>query len=404
MDFLTSLFQNNSLAAIGITGYLVVILKDIPALVWNNIRQYISFSLSVDSKNTRYYRFVTKWLLSLKSKSLLHHVALDKDSQESKESNWQYSLNVGNYFVYKLPFTFIFISKEKLDKQGIEYQTLLNVYIYGLKRKFIQDFYTSLNSETEGDKLIVKSSDSNSVLRISKRSFDSIFIDHQKKKDIIDFLDFWKNPNTPELYQKYGLRFKTGIAFYGETGTGKSSLASAIASYLGYSIYSLNLHGMNSDSDFLWRIGEVEKNSVILLEDFDCVGVTENRETPKGNKMQSSPVMMHYGRGEGEMVSLSCFLNVLDGLNTPENVVFIATTNHIDKIDPAILRSGRFDLKVELNNLQEQAAVEMCGYYGQNKDFLKEEKFPINPAYLQNKLLQKTIQDSLTITKDGTTL
>jgi chaperone BCS1 len=53
------------------------------------------------------------------------------------------------------------------------------------------------------------------------------------------------------------------------------------------------------------------------------------------------------------------FLQFLDGINSPSNVIFVATTNHIDHIDPALLRKGRFDLKYEMNKISYDLAAEM---------------------------------------------
>ena len=74
------------------------------------------------------------------------------------------------------------------------------------------------------------------------------------------------------------------------------------------------------------------------------------------------------------------------------NVVFIATTNDLDSLDEAIIRDGRFDLKICMDNIDEPTAKEMCkGLYltdEQTTELLKDEAYPINPAYLQNKIIQ----------------
>jgi ATP-dependent 26S proteasome regulatory subunit len=51
---------------------------------------------------------------------------------------------------------------------------------------------------------------------------------------------------------------------------------------------------------------------------------------------------------DNNKVTLSCILNILDGSYTPEDVIFILTTNHIDKLDEAIRRDGRTDVKLEI--------------------------------------------------------
>ena len=103
MDFITQLLQQNGLATVGIVSYLIVAFRDLPAVVWKNLKQFVSFSLSVDSKNRRHYQYFNMWLLTLKSKSLNNHIALDKDAQERDDRNRGFSLNLGSYFVFKFP-------------------------------------------------------------------------------------------------------------------------------------------------------------------------------------------------------------------------------------------------------------------------------------------------------------
>src|SRR5574344_505998 len=85
-------------------------------------------------------------------------------------------------------------------------------------------------------------------------------------------------------------------------------------------------------------------------------------------------------------------LQLLDSNSSPNNVIFIATTNHKEKLDEAILRDGRFDLKVEVGPVLEDAAVEMCKSFGLSDDkinkILTENTLPINQSKLQNLILQ----------------
>ena len=82
-------------------------------------------------------------------------------------------------------------------------------------------------------------------------------------------------------------------------------------------------------------------------------------------------------------------LNFIDGQMSPENCIFIATTNHIERLDPALIRPGRFDLQIEMKYLDYELASQMCERFNQNPDdILKDEKLPISPAYLQAKLIE----------------
>jgi mitochondrial chaperone BCS1 len=140
--------------------------------------------------------------------------------------------------------------------------------------------------------------------------------------------------------------YHRGYLFYGPPGTGETSLVSAVAARFGMSIYMITL-GDFSDKSLMKAIQHVPSNSAILFEDIHCMrtGKTrpdaETREKqpwPEKSKAESGPVE-HLG------VTLSGLLNVLDGFHAPENVLFIMTTNHIEALDPALLRPGRIDYR-----------------------------------------------------------
>lgn len=123
---------------------------------------------------------------------------------------------------------------------------------------------------------------------------------------------------------------------YGEPGTGKTSFTQAIAGALKLHICYLNLSGDNLDDDGLNRaLNDAPSHSIILLEDID--GIFAGRESVQSEK-------------SGRRVSFSGLLNALDGVRSQEGRVLFMTTNHREKLDPALLRPGRCDLQVEMNN------------------------------------------------------
>ena len=87
-------------------------------------------------------------------------------------------------------------------------------------------------------------------------------------------------------------------------------------------------------------------------------------------------------------------MQLLDGLYSKDNIIFIATTNHIELLPPELIRSGRFDCKIELSDIPKNIAEEMCkGFNVALSDITpKEQSYPINPAYLQQLILNKITQ------------
>jgi len=123
---------------------------------------------------------------------------------------------------------------------------------------------------------------------------------------------------------------------------------------LGLEIYSLSLASGFVDDSFLQRaVSAIPKHSILLIEDIDCAFASRDDEddlqSPMGlfPGMAPPPYMMrHQGRST---VTLSGLLNVIDGVGSEEGKLFFATTNYVDRLDPALLRPGRIDKKIQYN-------------------------------------------------------
>jgi AAA+ superfamily predicted ATPase len=212
------------------------------------------------------------------------------------------------------------------------------------------------------------------------RSKDSIFLNNNVKEKIINHIDtFLQNRS---IYEKRNLLYKTGILLYGEPGTGKSSLANMIATEYNSDMVLINMSEFSKiNTDFVTTtINADDKFYVVVLEDIDCViGDREDENQDLENKK-----------------NVNKLLQFLDSTSSPTNVVFVATTNHIEKLDEAIKRDGRFDLIINITNIDETAATKMCKSFGiTDEDVIKRifdknsENGKINPAKLQNLILQE---------------
>ncbi|KAI6709035.1 AAA family ATPase [Diplocarpon mali] len=129
-------------------------------------------------------------------------------------------------------------------------------------------------------------------------------------------------------------------------GTGKSSLSSSIAGHFGLNIYILSLSTIN-EANLKSLFDKLPSRCVILLEDIDAV--SSNRDTEVEDSRQittGSPSQM--SKSVGGKVSLSYLLNVIDGVGSQEGRILIMTTNHITRLNEALIRPGRVDKKVEL--------------------------------------------------------
>ncbi|KAJ3670307.1 hypothetical protein LUZ60_010631 [Juncus effusus] len=185
-------------------------------------------------------------------------------------------------------------------------------------------------------------------------TFKTLAMDPIKKQEIVnDLTDFRK---AKEYYSRIGKAWKRGYLLYGPPGTGKSSMISAIANFMEYDIYDLELTAVKSNSDLRKLVIETKGKSIIVIEDIDCsLDLAGRRKEKKkidneeeiGEKKRST----RSNDEESIKVTLSGLLNFIDGLwsSCGEERILIFTTNHVEKLDPALIRTGRMDKHIEMS-------------------------------------------------------
>lgn len=141
-----------------------------------------------------------------------------------------------------------------------------------------------------------------------------------------------------EQYERAGIPWRFGVLLAGEPGTGKTSLSHALASRLGLRIAVVTLADLESDQELVDVFQSVQDQAIVLIEDVDCAF-----RKRKG--------------ADAEGVSFSGFLNCIDGVMAPHNGrILVMSTNHADRLDPALIRPGRVDLRVDVPLLSRQDA------------------------------------------------
>ncbi|WJX96644.1 hypothetical protein P8452_77817 [Trifolium repens] len=262
-------------------------------------------------------------------------------------------------------------------------------------------------------------------------TFDTLAMDPEKKKEIMeDLIDF---ANGQSFYHKTGRAWKRGYLLYGPPGTGKSSMIAAMANFLGYDIYDLELTEVHNNSELRKLLMKTSSKSIIVIEDIDCSINLSNRKKNKnnGSAVSSGSVSVssrsYYdsgvadlrggGGGEenGNSITLSGLLNFTDGLWSccGSERIFVFTTNHIEKLDPALLRGGRMDMHIFMSYCSMQALkILLKNYLGVDLDdsVLKEleeviEMAKMTPADISEVLIknrrkkEKAVDELLEILK-----
>ena len=140
-------------------------------------------------------------------------------------------------------------------------------------------------------------------------------------------------PFHPHLLARYidrGIPYRRGYLMHGPPGCGKSSFVAALAGELGYDICVLNLSDSGLTDDRLSHaLSTTPPTSLVLLEDIDAAFVQRSANDRGGRQSH---------------VTFSGLLNALDGVAAGEERILFMTTNHLDRLDPALIRPGRVDV------------------------------------------------------------
>lgn len=193
----------------------------------------------------------------------------------------------------------------------------------------------------------------------ASRPISTVILDEKTKKELVEDVTDYLNPNTRRWYSNRGIPYRRGYLLYGPPGTGKSSLSLALAGFFRMRIYMVSLSSiMATEENLATLFAELPRRCVVLLEDIDSAGLTHTREPTKveGTAETAVPVPAAPSQPGAPpagpptlpgRLSLSGLLNILDGVASQEGRVLIMTTNHLEKLDKALIRPGRVDKIVQ---------------------------------------------------------
>ncbi|KAK8084436.1 BCS1 protein precursor [Apiospora hydei] len=183
-----------------------------------------------------------------------------------------------------------------------------------------------------------------------KRPLGSVVLAEGLKESIV--ADVKAFLNRRQWYVERGIPYRRGYLFHGPPGTGKSSFILALAGELDYNVAMVNLSEVGVTDDKLSLLfSKLPPRTILLLEDVDSAFI--NR-TKRGSDGYSGPTVTYSG-----------LLNALDGVSASDNRLAFLTTNHIELLDPALIRPGRVDMMVRIGEATRyQTEVMWDKFYG----------------------------------------
>lgn len=319
-------------------------------------------------------------------KNYKNHISNPQELFKSKiDKSRIFSINDKNFYIKIDKATFAHITVKPLNDGMKDFKIFIfgkycykhfKILVKVLQQKSSNTKYiykVSARDGKDGNSMVVNSMD------LDSRNINTLFFDTDVKTTISDHIDsFFTNIN---IYHERNLTFKTGVLLYGEPGTGKSSLVKALATKYNLDVVSVDMNtfdNLNVD-ELVQVLNNDTETYIVLLEDIDTLIKSREDNIDKDDSK-----------------NINKLLQFLDSNTSPDSVIFIATTNHIDKLDSALTRDGRFDIKVKVSplNIKSNKIKDMCKSFNLSDDIIEEiydsikDRTHINQSELQNIILK----------------
>ena len=185
----------------------------------------------------------------------------------------------------------------------------------------------------------------------------------EAKEELIEVVDFLKNPGK---YTSMGAKIPKGVLLVGPPGTGKTLLARAVAGEANVPFF--NISGSEFVEMFVGvgasRVRDLFKKAkrnapcIVFMDEIDAVGRQRGAGLGGGNDEREQ--------------TLNQILTEMDGFERESNVIVMAATNRPDVLDPALLRPGRFDRRIMVDNPDILAREEILKVHSRNKTLAKD--------------------------------
>jgi mitochondrial chaperone BCS1 len=327
-------------------GSIIAILKDIPKKIWAILNHQFTASVKITDEAGAAFLGISQWIQQQRFFGRIRQIDTRKFKNEANRTELFFIPSPGTHWFFHR-WRLMWFSFDRTEGKGFDVKYNEN-FVLGMVgrdkeflKKIVREATTELKAKTSGVQLSVWTSGYwQTIAGYKPRTFDSVILPTEEKRklerDIQWFLD------NEAIYLSSGTPYRRGYMFYGLPGTGKTSSVAGLSSKFKRDVYMLQPQHIG-DGGLASAIADVPMHSIVVIEDVDCIASTSKRKLNKKEKQEKKD-----GEEKKDLgVTLSGLLNSLDGLKVPHGLLFFLTTNHIEKLDPALIRPGRVDFKLE---------------------------------------------------------
>jgi chaperone BCS1 len=347
------MFTNNQFItgtlAVALTGSIVAAAYRLPGQIWRLVRNRLLFTVEIDNSDSA-YPWVQAWLASVCRCRFLSATSVPPPDQYSSPAA-KAAAETEFYLAPRGLCTFRFggrrffawAEKDKVEHSREWRQTICFQCWRGKPDIFLEILREARRYAMErgGRKVEVWVPDGTSWSRVDSKTprlRDSLLLPAGLAARILD--DAQAFTGAQEWYATKGIPWHRGYLLHGPPGNGKSSLAHVLASELGTNISVANPSHFSDDAQMTSCLSRVPRGHVLLLEDIDAC--FDGREARTGVK-----------------ITFNALLNALDGVTAADGRIVVMTTNHYDRLDPALTRPGRADVHALFANASRDQAAEI---------------------------------------------
>jgi len=363
-----------------VLGAVLALLRKLPAALWAFLIRRLTISVEVPDRDPA-FRWVQSWIAEQRHARRVRNLSLtttwvssDPDPEIDPDSDSGHPsgrLSEARFLLAPAPGTHVMTyrgrlmvlrrARRDLENGGaLAFQETLTLQIVGGNRALVdallREAHHAALPRVPGVNILAASRHGYWMATSwrPRRPLASIVLADDLLDDLIDDLRAFLA--SASWYAARGVPHRRGYLLHGPPGNGKTTLVVAAAGELGLSVAVLGLNNKLMTDDHLRELVDaLPGGTALLIEDVDCAFGARRAAEETG-------------------VTLSGLLNALDGVSSREGRALFLTTNHPERLDPALVRPGRVDRSVHLGHTTaEQARRLFCWFYAGEEEVAASE-------------------------------